>query len=275
MAAVSPLFCVSSPASSPVKLEGPGFVVYRVCKRIRDTGDLICPLQSAASPSVPLIVVDDDDAPSQPHPTSLLSQQGCIELVDGGEWKAANLRPKRLRLDGIWAHEHEMSLVQLMDQLGIVEQPTSGFQNNCLWFSTQLAMGRLRVSRQDSEEAQWASSQARLEIHQELERAWPVTDAEAVGPNDSWWAGSTLSELRVTRDRCSMMSEPHLFALAHLLQCKIMVVDTRWAFGSHVTQFLPGYAVMPTLTFSEAACEEEACVWIRLHDCHFRGLVRG
>ena len=103
MAAVSPLFCVSSPESSPVKLEGPGFVVYRVCKRIRDTGDLICPLQSAASPSVPLIVVDDDDAPSQPHPTSLLSQQGCIELVDAGEWKAANLRPKRLRLDGIWA----------------------------------------------------------------------------------------------------------------------------------------------------------------------------
>ena len=88
MAAVSPLFCVSSPESSPVKLEGPGFVVYRVCKRIRDTGDLICPLQSAASPSVPLIVVDDDDAPSQPHPTSLLSQQGCIELVDAGEWKA-------------------------------------------------------------------------------------------------------------------------------------------------------------------------------------------
>ena len=97
MAAVSPLFCVSSPESSPVKLEGPGFVVYRVCKRIRDTGDLICPLQSAASPSVPLIVVDDDDAPSQPHPTSLLSQQGCIELVDAGEWKAANLRPKRAR----------------------------------------------------------------------------------------------------------------------------------------------------------------------------------
>ena len=80
-----------------------------MCKRIRDTQltgdhvnrDLICPLQSAASPSVPLIVVDDDDAPSQPHPTSLLSQQGCIELVDAGEWKAANLRPKRLRLDGI------------------------------------------------------------------------------------------------------------------------------------------------------------------------------
>ena len=117
-----------------------------------------------------------------------------------GEWKAANLRPKRLRLDGIWAHEHEMSLVQLMDQLGIVEQPTSGFENNCLWFSTQLAMGRLRVSRQDSEEAQWASSQARLEIHQELERAWPVTDAEAVGPNDSWWAGSA-GELPLERKR--------------------------------------------------------------------------
>ena len=85
MAAVSPLFCVSSPESSPVKLEGPGFVVYRVCKRIRDTGDLICPLQSAASPSVPLIVVDDDDAPSQPNSTSMLSKQDFLEVVDGGE----------------------------------------------------------------------------------------------------------------------------------------------------------------------------------------------
>ena len=121
------------------------------------------------------------------------------------------------------------TVAEVMDQLDVVEQTTSGFQNNCLWFSTQLAMGRLRVSRQDSEEAQWASSQARLEIHQELERAWPVTDAEAVGPNDSWWAGSTLSELRVTRDRCSMMSEPHLFALAHLLQCKIF--GCRYALG--------------------------------------------
>ena len=44
-------------------------------------------------------------------------------------------------------------------------------------------------------------------LHQELERAWPVTDAEAVGPNDSWWAGSTLSEMAsMVMVRTSQMS---------------------------------------------------------------------
>ena len=66
-----------------MKLEGPGFVVYRACKRIRDTGDLICPLRSTTS--VPLIDVDDDDAPSQPNSTSMLSKQDFLEVVDGGE----------------------------------------------------------------------------------------------------------------------------------------------------------------------------------------------
>ena len=95
MAAVSPLFCVSSPESSPVKLEGPGFVVYRVCKRIRDTGDLICPLRSAAS--VPLIRIpisrdststyDDDDAPGLPPKfnVDVVQAQDFLEVVGGGE----------------------------------------------------------------------------------------------------------------------------------------------------------------------------------------------
>ena len=60
MAAVSPLFCVSSPESSPVKLEGPGFVVYRVCKRIRDTGDPVSS-QYIHVMSLPLRDLDDKD----------------------------------------------------------------------------------------------------------------------------------------------------------------------------------------------------------------------
>ena len=166
------------------------------------------------------------------------------------------------------------TVAEVKDQLDVVEQTTSGFQNNCLWFSTQLAMGRLTDSEQYSEEAEAASAQGRQQIYEELERVWPVTDRRVEGPNHSWWAGCSWSSLADINDFQLMMGEAHLFALAHLLQRPIVLVEWR-APSVSIVRYSPGYVVQPPLTFSEAllAREDPTCVWVRLHADHFRGLV--
>ena len=74
-----------------------------------------------------------------------------------------------------------------------------------------------------------------------------------------------------------MMSEPHLFALANLLQCSIIVVDTRFRVCRTIMHYRPGYVVSPPLSLVEARLmieSEPTCVWVRLHAAHFRALSR-
>ena len=61
----------------------------------------------------------------------------------------------------------------LLAQLSVVELPTSGHQNNCLWFSVQRATGQLNAREQFTGAAEHASGRGRKQIHQELLRALP------------------------------------------------------------------------------------------------------
>ena len=60
------------------------------------------------------------------------------------------------------------------------------------------------------------------------------------------------------------LSVPHLFALAHLLQRPIVLVE--WRAPSVIVGYSPGYVVQPPLTFSEAllARKDPTC---RVHGC--------
>ena len=122
--------------------------------------------------------------------------------------------------------EGHPSPAELLQQLDVVERLTSGFHNNCLWFSTRLAMGELIGSMQYSYAAEQASEMGRTEIHRELVRMLPEGDKDAEGLSDSWWAGYRRCELERIYQEEDMMSEPHLYALANLLQRSIIVVDT-------------------------------------------------
>jgi len=69
-----------------------------------------------------------------------------------------------------------------------------------------------------------------------------------------------------------MMAEPHKFALANLLGRSIIVVDSRMQLIS-ITRYQPGYVVTPPLTVDEACHvrkNEPTCLWVRLHEGHFR-----
>ena len=56
----------------------------------------------------------------------------------------------------------------LLAQLSVVELPTNGYHNNCLWFSVQRAIGKLSATEQLTVAGQLASDRGREWIHQEL-----------------------------------------------------------------------------------------------------------
>ena len=200
-----------------------------------------------------------------------------LREVDESEVNPKVEAPKRRRVGISDGDVSAPSTVpQLLHQLDVVEQPTSGFQNNCLWFSTQVAMGRLTAGKQFSEAGEAASREGRRQIYEELLHAWPVTDVDAVGPNDTWWAGYSLRQIKHIHRSNGMMCEPHLFALANLLQRSIMVVDAHHG-PIRVIQYSLGFVVKSPLMFSEvclARRQDDEYVWVRLHAHHFRGLVR-
>ena len=72
----------------------------------------------------------------------------------------------------------------LLAQLSVVELPTSGHQNNCLWFSVQRATGQLSATEQFTVATEHASNRGRKQIHQELLRALPAVAAHRNGSND-------------------------------------------------------------------------------------------
>ena len=248
---------VSSPDdSSPIKLEGPCFHVHNPRKR----AGLVSPPQ-----------LSDDDG------SCLSSSEVQVVEVPAVPSKRQRQRQSRRRSFSATARavRASLSIDKLLKLLNVVELETSGFENNCLWFSTQLATHELLPSQQHTNKARQASSQGRLHIHYECMRAWPSRDEDAKGPNESWWVGQSRSMLSRVYWQRDMMSEPHISALAQLLRCSIIVVDTRSP-KLVITQYRPGYESPSSLTIGmarRARLHDPTCILVRLHASHFRGLL--
>lgn len=248
---------VSPPGdSSPIKLEGPYFHVHNPRKRA-----------GLGSPSQ----LSDDDASC-----SSSSEVQVVEVFAEPSKRQRQRQSRRRSFSATaGAVGASLRIDKLLKLLNVVELETSGFENNCLWFSTQLATHELLPSQQHTNEARQASSQGRAYIHYECMRTWPSRDEDAKGPNESWWAGksrSMLSRVYVQRD---MMSEPHISALSQLLRCSIIVVDTRFT-KLIITQYRPGYESPSSLTIGmarRARLHDPTCILVRLHARHFRGLA--
>ena len=247
---------VSSPGdSSPIKLEGPCFHVHNPRKR----AGLVSPPQ-----------LSDDDASC-----SSSSKVQVVEVLAPSKRQRQRQSRRRSFSATAGAVGASLSIDKLLKLLNVVELETSGFENNCLWFSTQLATHELLPSQQHTNEARQASSQGRASIHYECMRAWPSRDEDAKGPNESWWVGKSRSMLSRAYFQRDMMSEPHISALAQLLSRSIIVVDTRFT-KLVITQYRPGYESPSSLTIGmarRARLHDPTCILVRLHARHFRGLL--
>ena len=73
------------------------------------------------------------------------------------------------------------TVAEVKDQLDVVEQTTSGFQNNCLWFSTQLAMGRADSQTQSS-----TQRRQRQPARREGSRSMRSSSVCGPSPTDGW-----------------------------------------------------------------------------------------
>lgn len=159
---------------------------------------------------------------------------------------------------------------QVLGSLGVVEVSTSGYLNNCLWFSTQVAAGNLSVGGQGS--AGVSSMTGRRLIHEELMCALPTSPTH--GANDVWWAGMSHTRAQVIYDANRMMVEAHVYAVANMRKQKVMVVDTRMA-AVVIRVFHPGYIGFDISL--KTACELLACdphtICIMLQPHHYCALL--
>ena len=136
---------VSSPGdSSPIKLEGPCFHVHNPRKR----AGLVSPPQ-----------LSDDDASC-----SSSSKSQVVEVLAPSKRQRQRQSRRRSFSATAGAVGASLSIDKLLELLNVVELETSGFENNCLWFSTQLATHELLPSQQHTNEARQASSQGRASI---------------------------------------------------------------------------------------------------------------
>ena len=141
----------SSPGSPSIRLAGPRYRAHQAGPR-------------AADPRAPgrvgvrareVVDLDDDD-----------EEEAAVSryIMDGDrqQWeRAATRRKKRVRRAVCLTGAHAAGWQQELD---VAELQTSGYGNNCLWFSTQLAMGNFTVQDQYSTEKQEASCRGRTLI---------------------------------------------------------------------------------------------------------------
>jgi len=186
---------------------------------------------------------------------------------------------KELQKPGVPRHPR-LSVAQLLSSLHVVEVDTSGHHNNCLWFSTHLAMGEFDSSDQHSSAVRERSDIGRKSIHDEVMRALP----DGTGRNHVWWAGWSRQRAEQVFKYKMVMGEAHLYACAQLLQMCIVVVDTRFS-QIQVRLYSPGY-LSPMSSGTERMSHKRAkrvrfrkssskppCIWVRLAGIHFSALI--
>ena len=222
--------------------------------------------------SLGLAFTDDDDGHS--CPAADLSSEG-FEIQE--RWSPRlSMRKRSKPLTHPTTDQRIMQPAAVLAQLNVLELPTNGYNNNCLWFSVQRATGSLSDSEQYRLAGERASDTGRGMIHQELLRALPAAANLGPGNPDLWWAGMSSARARRVRKRKLMMSEAHIFAFADMLKRPICVVDTR-ARAVVIQLYQPGYSAKGLqLSLQEAESIRKRapqCVWIRLHGIHFTALV--
>ena len=272
--------CLSSLEASPIKLVGPGFHVHQPVKRARSPA-LSPGLRLFAAQESTVVELSDDDGVCL---SSLSGMHGhgmhdtdSSDCVIQTHWSPRfEMRKRSKPLAYPTTTERIIEPATLLAQLNVVELPTSGYNNNCLWFSVQRATAQLSATRQYTAEAECASDKGRTQIHQELIRALPAAANVEKGENFEWWAGFSRARAELVYAHERMMCEPHIFACANMINRPICVVDTR-AHAAVIRVYRPGYAVKG-LDVSMVAAQrlhatEPQCVWVRLHGVHFSALV--
>lgn len=228
-------------------------------------------------PTAAIVVVDDDDdANNSPRFAAETENSPDLSMPERwSPWLQERKRSKPLAFP-----TREERIVQpavLLAQLSVVELPTSGHNNNCLWFSVQRATAQLSATQQYTEEAESASDKGRTQIHQELIRALPAAADVEEGKNGDWWAGFSCARAQCVYERKRMMCEAHVFAYANMMNRPICVVDTR-AHAAVIRVYRPGYAVkgldVSMVAAQHVHATEPQCVWVRLHGVHFTALVK-
>ena len=127
-----------------------------------------------------------------------------------------------------------------LQSLRLTLVPTNGFKNNCLWFSANIAAGKICSSDQYGYNCQQMSEVGRAHIQEELLRVWPAACDLQAGIQGLWWAGHSRCSIISIFDNHDLMKEPHIYALANLMEMPIAMLDMRTQ-ALNIRVYYPGY----------------------------------
>ena len=143
------------------------------------------------------IVVEDDSVVS----ADLGSGDDYLQIEE--QWSACWVARRKRSMPLSYPSMAERIIhepAELLSQLSVVELPTSGFHNNCLWFSVQRAFRatrKLGATEQYSAHAECSSDCGRAQIHEELLRALPAAADQAEGRNDACGGQGSVAHERM------------------------------------------------------------------------------
>ena len=137
----------SSPESSPIRFAGPHFHTHLLQKR--ESAALLGTKCAAASSSAIMAAVQDNDGDDSNDSDGETSSSE-VEEVQGSQFRCVPAPKRKRQRTSAWINhgpQHgdssAVTISQVLQKLDVVEVQTSGYRNNCLWYSTELAMGAL------------------------------------------------------------------------------------------------------------------------------------
>ena len=175
--------------------------------------------RKCAEAGAPMVNVDlTNDSPDECIPLSAADARQ-VPLPERGTGRKSG---KALRFPSF--QDRMAAKGPALQSLRLTLEPTNGFQNNCLWFSANMAAGKICSSDQYGYTCQQMSKVGRARIQEELMRVWPASCDSEVGIAGAWWEGHSRCSINDIFESHDVMKEPHIYALANLMEVSIAVM---------------------------------------------------
>ena len=169
--------------------------------------------------------------------------------------------------------ERRTTLSEVLKELSLRKEETSGRNFNCLAFSILLGTDRI------TPEEQWTGGtrgdEERRLTHETIIRRLPPEAATKVGHNGEWWAGETRDSLNITMETSQVMGEAHVHGFCNRFNRSIVVVDVREP-AAVLSEYRPGYDIQRQISMQEAyglRNHGEQPIWVLLEPDHFSALL--
>ena len=164
---------------------------------------------------------------------------------------------------------------EVVKDLKLQKVQTSGYNFNCLAFSTMIGTQQIGTSITAQKAAREQSDNERRLTHEEIISRLPQQAENTLGMNDEWWCGHSIASLSLISKHGGFMNESHVHGFTNRLERTIITIDVREA-AVVLSEYVPGYTVAHQVSMREAnerRQSEQQPLWLLLEPGHWSALL--